>query len=275
MRKMMSQQLEESSQDLDPEFQQDSQPDSEIDQNEETQAGSDTDEPARGFEFSHPALKGKSPEEIERLVSFTDQIVRNQQEKLRSLQSAPKPSAPEEPAPEEISSDEFWNNPGTNVHRIVRQVLKEEIEPFKRDLSYSQRAQARSSLRQEFNDFDSMEPYIDKIIETNNFPNPNDPGLLRTLYFTAKGMAASGAPGMTTSTSKESTKSENSSRQPRPAPPQHRPSGAPLPAEAGSKKKVSLSEEEKRLAREWGMSGEEFVALRDANPDEFMRREDG
>lgn len=228
----------------------------------ETQGGSAT-------EFTHPLLRGKSAQEIERLLELSSQTIRDQQDALRKAQSQPEAPAPVQTETEE--DDEFdWGNPGKSFkkrdERLIQKVqhlLDNAIQPFREDLSVSRRQGVRQAMREKFNDFDQMEPYIDNFIAKGNFPDPDNEALLTTLYYTARGYASTNQGEVPVSTPPKPN------RPGQPTPPQHRPSSAPMPPNP-SAKKVELTEDEKLMARNWGMSAEEFVKYRDADADAVL-----
>lgn len=241
-------------------------------QTEEVQAGSVTEEREQP-EFSHPSLKGKTPAEIDTLFRLAEEAVKEQRAELDALHRTSNlretPPAPKEE--EKIGPNDFFDDPVKAMEiaarRAVRSEMQEQFEPFIRDLKQREQGSVREKLRQELSDFARYESHIDQLLAQNNFPNPNDRGLLVSLYYMAKGMVASQPNydgGQTV------TREENESRRtPAPAPPQHRPSSTPMPTPQ-KQAPPPLTEAEKRMMTEWGLNEQEWRAFQNADPNEVI-----
>ncbi len=216
-------------------------------------------------EYQNPMLRGRSPEEIERIFGMYEQTSREQGARLTASERrlSEVEGRPAAPAPEpKVEATEFFADPMTHVKRALEETvapLREEIREAK---SYVTGQDARAGLRNQYADFAQVEPYIDYMLAQTPYPDPNDPGLLNTLYFTAKGMMASQGISV-----ESPTPTPTAPGAPQPAaptvPPQHRastpPPPPPSPAAPGSEALRPLTETEKRLAREQGLSHAEYL----------------
>lgn len=209
-------------------------------------------------EFTHPALAGKSPAEIEEMFRLAENTVREMRSQIDASHRTREP----EPEPEVQDPNEFFANP----YEAIRKEMDRTLEPFKEDLRLRRAQTVREKLRSEIPDFGAHELRIDQILAQNNFPNPDDEGLLRSLYFMAKGMAASEQKREDQPVSK----SREPRRSPAPAPPQHRPSSTPLPESRTKDKPPPLTESEKLMMRQWGMNEEEWRAYQNAEADQVL-----
>lgn len=220
-------------------------------------------------EYRNPRLKGKSVEEIDRLVSTFEDTVREQSQRLSSLEreKATRPTAPAAPA----EKPDFFADP----YAAMKRAMDEEIAPLRAELKgatdFVGRREVRQQMRERYGDWDQVEPYVDQLLAKQNFPDPNDPGLLETLYYTAVGV-------MTRQGSYAPTPGGRSEPPPREgdrpaAPPQHRaspppPPPPPAPPGGGKTPPRQLTESEKRLAREYKMSEGEYLQWQDAEAED-------
>lgn len=230
---------------------------------EETPAGLDTGpteepetEPAVEPAPEVPSVEvaGRSPEDAAAYIAYLESLAEEQATELRKTkETSHEPTSPEEPT-------DFFTDPRT----AIREELDAMFRPFRDDLASRKRDVARDTLRAEFgNEWDQLEPTVNTLVAQAGLKaeGPEAEGILRTFFYTAKGLLAhrGAAPAPTTTPpALESTPVT----QP-PAPPQNRPSSAPLAAPASPKKKVELTENERRMAREQGMTPEQFVHARD------------
>lgn len=238
------------------------------------------------FEFSHPMLKGRSPEDVEKIFKLQENAVKEQGAQLtqliqevREIKTSSVPKAPAEPDP---TAQDYFTNPVEVLRKELDRTvapLREEIRATKREFSGPM---VREKLAQELSDWKEVEPYVDMMLRQQQFPDPNDEGLLRLMYFTAKGymthQGISPTPGAPTSPAPP-TPPAHQPTQPayNPVPPQHRASTPPQPPPAPSAqpKVRPLTESEKRLAREYGMTAEEYVAWQEADIEEIAESEIG
>ena len=103
-----------------------------------------------------------------------------------------------------------------------------------------------------FGDFDKYRPHVETMLQNMGVgPTQVTPDLLESLYYGAKGYIA------THEANVASTAAPPTSTQ-RPPPPQHRPSSAPLPRSKSTELR-ELTEDERRLAREFGLSHKEYL----------------
>lgn len=208
-------------------------------------------------DFQNPLLKGKTPEEIDKLFEVQTAANRSMNTEMNRMHGelqtqteAPVPAPVEEEVDygDDFISDRFRMQEG----RIIK-ALKDMVEPLIKNNMRSASGDARTNLRKDLKHFSTLEPHIDSLLRSQNIdPNEVTETQLTTLYHTAVGMAAheginleSAAPAPTT---------------PEPiipaeAPPmnipQHRPSSAPLPIETPKEPQRPLTEEERILAQQF------------------------
>lgn len=233
------------------------------------------------WQFNHPALKGKSPQEVEAFVRLAEQTVREQGQRLteyeKELATRTTPAPTSQPPADDV---DFWDNPKEAVRRTVESVMGEMIAPFRENLSADREGQVRAQLRQELKHWARLEPYIDQLLVQGNFPDKSNINLLRQLYYTAYGYvvdngiqlegespAATTTPPSGSATTPEATMSNRQSS----VPPQHRPSSAPGPASSSQKPRLrELTEAEEQIRRIYKMSHEEFLRWQDATPEDVV-----
>lgn len=242
-----------------------------------TSTGEDTDEgqniqsdplvtPEPVDPYAGTRMEGKSPEEVKAYMALLESTV---QEQSTALTRAATPPPPPEPR-EEV---DFFSNP----REVIRQELETMVKPINDSISAFTTREAVSSAweqaRGSISDFSRYEPYINKMLEGQNIrPEHVTTELLKSLYYTAVGFVArhGGTP------TGENTMGHPQSRETRQATPpigvpQHRPSSAPLPSATPATPKIrKLTENEARLAREWGMTPEQYIAYQDAEAEDVL-----
>lgn len=218
-------------------------------------------------DFNHPLLKGKSPEEVERLFALQEQAVREQNTELNKLHSrvnsrrdeptAPTPNQPAQPE-DDGYGDDFMAPRLRNLEKRLVTTLDKMVEPLRRSHEATSTQSVRQQLASKFKYFTVLEPHIDSLLRERNFdPATVDEDTLTTLYHTARGIAAERGINLEVSGSSSAPTpaappqpNGNTSQEPPMAIPQHRASGAPLPAAAPQKQR-ELTENERRLAKEY------------------------
>lgn len=213
-------------------------------------------------EFSHPHLQGKTPQEIESLFNLMQNTVQSQTRRINELAEVPPQAAPEvTPEP----SGDFFEDPLGHLRREMNAAvapINQEIANIKAQTQVNQAWQVAEA---KFADFGKFRPYIEQMLANSNIPVASlTPQLVESYYYGAKGYVA-------THNTEEAATPEASPQ--RPPPPQHRPSGAPLPQSLQGNKPRELTEDERRLSREWGMSAEEFIKWGEMDEEEVAVKE--
>lgn len=225
-------------------------------------------EEGTGYEFRNPRLRGRSPEEVERLFEVLEQANKEQGSTLTAMrreigeikEQITKPKQPEE----EPTAEDFYRDP----LGVMNRALESQIQPLREEIAAGARAlrpDPRAELRKKYDDWDSYEPYVDMLLQRQEFPDPDNPGLLESLYYMAKGYAQShgveAAPSGVASEGGEGVDRNKRAALESAIPPQHRGSSPPQPPRQGKKEAQTrqLTESERRLAREFGMSEKEYV----------------
>jgi len=236
--------------------------------------GSGTGTEEGKVEFTDPALKGKSPKEIEALLRMSKQVVDGQKNKVRGLEDRikdleSKPPAP--PVPEK--KEDFFTNPDSAMQRLEDKLVA-TIAPLRTELKEARQDLAVQGLEErmaaKFDDWHEVRPWIDQMLAKQDFPNPNDEGLLGTLYYTAVGMRTK--EGITsTAKPKEVTEVPGANVHRGPIP-QHRSSPPPPPpAKPAASGEVSLDdfdETERAMCKYYKMTPGEFREFQEMNPED-------
>jgi len=203
------------------------------------------------LEFSHPHLKGKTPAEIESLVNLMQSTVQSQTTRINELSRTPTVNPEMSAAPAEPKGD-FFDDPLTHMRREMAAAvapINQEIMNLK---AQSQVNSAWGAVAEKFGDFDRYRSHIEVMLQNMNVgPAQVNSDLLESLYYGAKGYI------QTHEASLETPGAAPTATQ-RPPPPQHRPSAAPLPRSAGSELR-ELTEDERHLAREFGLTHKEYL----------------
>ena len=253
------------------------------------QDGSDTsqresEEGTKGFESENPELKGKSPEEIEALFNLSRSIVDGQKKKLDNADRRVRELESTRPKPGEGGGGDKKSTFFDDPDKALRDAIAEQIQPLREELTVARRELGRKDvhddLRRQHKDWDEVWPWVKGLLDKQDFPNPDDPNLLGTLYYTAKGMMLEqgfikpeGADKVDGDGDKgnEGGKGDSTFRG---ASPQHRSSPPPpAPRGEGKTKEVSwddLDETERQLCKFYGQTPAEFVEFRDIEADEVI-----
>ena len=236
------------------------------------ESGTEGDDPP-AFEFKDPALKGKSGEEIEALLKMSQQVVSGQKRKVSDLEGKVREleTRPITPATPEKKED-FFTDPDGAMSRLEKRLV-ETISPLREEIKTARQDLAAQGLEErmaaEFDDWHEVRPWIDQILEQQNFPNPNDEGLLRTLYFTAVGMRQK--QGITTKP-KEGVKEMPGSDIHKGPIPQHRSSPPPPPpAKPAASNEVTwedLDETERAMCKFHKLTPSVFREWQNANAED-------
>lgn len=233
-------------------------------------------QPAPGApEYQHPLLKGKSPEEIERIVQTQEEAIRQQNDelnvyhdKLQAASSAPPPAKEEEG--DDDYGDDFLAPRFKRLEQKLSKQLENAVKPLVEHTKKAGASSVRDDLRQSLKHFSRLEPYIDQMIRNQGgAPHEANEASLRFYYFAALGLAeergvsldsGDGQPAAPTPTQEDPKPGQTPVNIP-----QHRPSSAPLPRPAGQDKPRALTEAERRLAAEYFPIGssEEIKTVQD------------
>ncbi len=215
---------------------------------------------SKSYEFENPNLAGKTPQEIEAYTRLLESTVKSQSGRLTADFEKQQEPAPE-PLPD-WSRDDFFEDPITIMTQVVRREMSNTVAPINREIE-NMRAQAGvnvawESAKAKFADFERYRPAIESMIASQGMIPAQVTGeTLEALYYGAVGYYASQGitPGGETITPK------TDEPVPPAAPPQHRPSRAPLPTPVTEGKTVrDLTEEERQIARHWKLTPEEYLA---------------
>jgi hypothetical protein len=242
-------------------------------------------------DYTNPLLRGKSPEEIERLFQVQQDAIRSQNTELNNYHArlstvntntqaaAPAPSQTED----EGYGDTFLAPVMKRLEDRLSRRLDAMVQPLQIHMVSNAAQNARQKLAGEFRHFAVLEPTIDQIIrQQGGNPSQADEATLRILYHTALGVAAeqgvnlnASAPAPTREEPAPTSTNQPSAEQPRQEQPvnvpQRRPSSAPLPANQSGQRHRSLTEQERRLAREYGMTEEEYIKEMEADIDSVVQ----
>lgn len=214
------------------------------------------DEPGSQTAFSHATIVGKSPEEVQTYVQLLERTVGSQRTALTDANRRG-----ETVVQETEKETDFFDNPRKAVEEIITEQLS-DLKTFVKGLKGSD---TRAALRVKYPDFAHYESYINQLLEQGQFPNPDDEGLLETLYYTAVGIVSKQAAVPAPAPAPERDVIPVT----RAVSPQHRPSPAPVPSSAPAAVTLrELTEDEETLRKEWGMSKEAYLREQEMNPED-------
>lgn len=205
-------------------------------------------------DFSHPLLRGKTPEEIERLFTLQEQSVRELNAEANRRFAAREQEAAQPARQEESGEDGYGDDFLAPRFRILEKRLGAKLEQAVAPLQAGQRGNesrgAREGLRTRLKHFGRMEPYIDQILREKNVdPNTADQSVLENIYHLAVGLSVERGINLNEAAP---APQQQERRQESPVNiPQHRASSAPLPQERREPVLRQLTESERRLAREY------------------------
>jgi hypothetical protein len=232
--------------------------------------------------FQHPLLRGKSPEEIERIFETQqralDDVTREANELHSRVNTQPTAPTPVEQEEADPYGDDFLAPRFQVLERRVTKSLESMIAPLKEATASREGGSIRERLRNQYPKFQILEPHIDRLIrEQGDNPATASEGQLRMLYHTALGVAMENGinldPGEAPTPTRTPTTPPSQEGRPPVSIPQHRPSGAPLPKPTQPAKR-ELTENEKRLAREYFPNSEnpedDYRKLQSAEVDEVV-----
>lgn len=246
-----------------------------------------------GFEFTHPHLQGRSPEEIQSLYTRMQGAVQEQGQKLNQLSQQQQQAQGQQPSGQaqgqqsgfpDIENDEFFDRPVDAVREIsraaIREALDETIKPLNQQLQQVQRQNQVDQLvqryRNQYPDFERVRPYMETIAAQTNV---NISDILANENITAVVYRA--ARDLMREDQESQQRQQPQQQQPQQAQgppqgvPQHRPSSAPMPQQGqGQKQQVrELTEQERQLAAAWKMTPEEFIRWQEADARDVAQME--
>jgi hypothetical protein len=224
-----------------------------------------------GIKYKAGGREFNTAEEMQNYINTLTTTVREQGRTLNDLASraegvnpGTRPNEAQGGPPARDATDaEFWKSPTT----VLRQEMERLIEPFRRDLAQTQQLTAIDRLRTEFASYGELEPMIDSLMTRSGQPRTYEN--LRATYFMVKGYLAE--QGVTSPVAGDAGAGGGGggANPPSGAPPQHRPSSAPLPTgEQPGVKKRALTEHERRIARISGYTDEQYLALIELDEEE-------
>lgn len=240
--------------------------DSSSQESEEITAAAETPE-----EFTDPLLRGKSPKEIEEIFRVQRNQVHEYGRQLSEVSTRVRDiDERTKPAPPTMSASDFFEDPVA----VSRQMMAEQIEPLREELRGAIRmvrgAGVDDRMKAKHPDWDAVRPYVDTLLDNGGFPDREDENTLDMLYYTAKGIMSERGISLSGET-REAPKSEPRDAPPRGQgpPPQHRSSSPPPPPREREGTRVrALTENEKVLAKHYGMSPDEYLEWMDKQEDE-------
>ena len=214
--------------------------------------------------FTNPRLTGKTPEEVQAYVNLLEDTAKEQNRRLNEQAAAP-PAQQQEPEPE----GDFFADP----RQVLRQEMDRMMAPIRSEIASMKAgdaaAQAWAEVTTMFPDFETWRPYIDRLIQMQGITDITS-GTLQSLYYTAKGYAASQGIDVGAQQGGVNVPPQNQGGNRPPPPPQNRPSSAPLPNQNTAPKTRELTENERRLAREWKMSPAEYIAMQELDDEDVV-----
>lgn len=189
-------------------------------------------------------------------------------QRLSKVETPPGPS-------EDQMNQEFWKNPTGVMNKLIKDELARTVGPLNERIQaqsqMSEYDRAKQQLKLKYNDiWDKIEGSVDDFVRTASAQGVevNDQ-LMEVAALTASGLYYRGQiPGVAPTPHVAEPKKEEE----RPAsvftPPHLRPSAPPIPGAEPPKQELrDLTENEKRLARERGMTHEQYLQWLDVPPE--------
>lgn len=232
----------------------------------ETEGASDGQGSGGQPTFNNPMLRGKSPEEIERMFQALNETVQTQNSELNQYQQRLQSHGQERargPGEEEQLpnyGDTFVAPELKTLEDRLAKKMEQMVAPLQQSFQSQQAQSARDQIRAKLKHFTVLEPTIDQILRQQGLnPTLVSQTQLEQVYYTAVGLANERGINLTQNAAGEGDSPGNANPNGGNAVniPQRRPSTSPLPQGQG-KPKVQLTEEQRRMARFYGMTDEQY-----------------
>jgi hypothetical protein len=217
-----------------------------------------------------PAATGLSQAELVRLNQLYAQTIKDQGKKLSDLDKQMQDMRKGPPPSQEEMDKNLWARPTDSIRGIVREELEQSVAPLRQFVSTFQGADQYSRAKNKFkNDprykpvFDKAEAYIDEMMKGQNYQSEEElEGSLRATLLSVVGAVNLGLlPGVSFSgDAPVTTPPSGGGSMTTPA---HIPPSPPPGAPPKTPARRELTENERRLAREWKMTPEEFLDWQD------------
>ena len=243
-----------------------------------TEGGSET--PQKTPEFRNPLLKGKSPEEIDRLFAAQQEELTRQNTELNRLHTRSGEHQPSAPAPKrELPEyeDNFMKGPMSVLEKRLTAHLDEMVTPIREEVRAGKTESTRDKLKKSLKHFGRLEPHIDGLVRQNGGdPAKISEADLTNMYYTVVGIAQERGINLNVASEGEGTTRTETREEPRMDIPQNRPSAAPLPKKPTESQRRTLTDDEMTLARQnWpeltpDKAAVEYIKLQDALEDEIV-----
>lgn len=230
--------------------------------------------------FRNPMLQGKSPEEIERMFQALNETVQSQNTELNAYQSRMHPenqeraSGPDENLPE--YGDNFVTPELRTLENRLAKKLEQMVAPLQQGFQTQQAQSARAQIRAKLKHFTVLEPTIDQLLRQQGLnPALVPQSQLEQVYYTAVGLANERGINLSQPATEGEATGTNSPGNANPNGgnavniPQRRPSTSPLP-QGQQKQKVVLTEEQRGMARFYGMTDEQYYKELNTPDDEVV-----
>jgi hypothetical protein len=218
-------------------------------QTEDQDPGTGTEPEVQGG-FASPALAGrfKTEQELLEFLSVQDSALKATRSRVSQLENQPARGAPE-PEPEPSNDpQEFFANPHEAVSKIIQKELRGIVAPLLGDMASRKAREQWDSVAAKYPNFGTYREAVEETLRSWNVPPEQQSAeLIERVFKSEVGNAALEGRFMEPS-NPAPTSPQNGDPAPR-TNPQHRPSSHPTAPVGGSKAKVKLTEEEKKLAR--------------------------
>lgn len=266
-------------------------------QTNQQQAPSTEQRPGENVDTTQQPVKEPSAEQ--RLIAAQEAALRDQHrqiteltQRVRGIDERTRPVEPTPPSEADLNQD-FWKNPAGVVSQLIKQEIKQTVAPLNEQLSrMSQTTQmsevdrTKARVKEEYKDiWDKIEPAIDEFLESHKRSgNDVTPQLLEVAALTATGAYHRGklqlhgvpvTPEPTPTARTENPPRENRSMGDAPA--HLRPSApnAPTHDQKQAAEVRQLTENEARLARERGMTPEQYINWLQTPPEQVIHSKIG
>lgn len=250
-----------------------------------------SEDPPTGSEgFTHPALVGKTEEEIAEILAVQNRTIASQRTSLddynariQRLENQPQGGGDPNPEPQGGDPQDFFTNPHQAVRDIVKQTVgnevREAVAPLMSDMAVRQRDMAWETVRRKYPKMAQYEDAVREKIRSWQIDvgSANATVIESALHAVVGEMALGGDFNVTSMNDGGGAPSGGGGNDNRPGNPQHRPGNQPLTTEqTGAPKPRELSEDEKAYARRMFADAEDpYAAYRAMTDDEANVNADG
>ena len=231
-------------------------------ESKKTQESSVPEPPTGSEEGVQTPFGGKSEEEVLASIALLEATVKEQGRALTEARDA-QPATVVEPEPktEDVDSTAYFQNPIGETRKMIQEELKTIVAPLREDFAKGRARNAWDDAADEIPNLANMRPLIEAGLARNGIANPTIAQIIgvRDMVVGQAERMGTPIPGIATVETKTEVRTEAAEAHNRVSP-QHNPSSQPIVSTEQQAKIRDLTENEARMARERGMTHEEFLS---------------